>query len=131
MGETFCLQSISTMSGKKTATNKDLYQPILGWCDAKDHRDAVVHVQILRHSPTSPAVKLVIQTATGVAGPWKDLAVFSGTSPAPPVNETFAASTGGTASFQLERFLRWKIDTFSVATDAVWTLCFGICVTLK
>jgi len=46
-------------------------------------------------------------------------------------HESFAASTGGTASKQLERFVRWSVDTSTLAGTTTWTMCFGICVTLK
>jgi len=128
------MQPLASFSGKKTSSpaNSDLNQPVSGWCDAKDHKDATLHVLILRHEVSAArSVKLIVQTATGAAGPWRDLFFYVGSSPVPPFNTSFAASTGGTASFQLERFVRWSIDTSALANTDIWTLCFGICVTLK
>jgi len=138
MGEVLRLQPLISLKGKCVEDGKGtVNQPAEGYVDARDRRDATVHVQILRCESTGGVerpLRLAVQTAADPAGPWTNLAVFYVGSPpgiSLPYSGVFPASTGGTATCQLERYLRWSVDPTELETDETWTLCFGIDVTLK
>jgi hypothetical protein len=90
----------------------------------------VFHVTILEKASTDDKADLIIETAASAAGPWTNLMTYASAA-VPPVFSSFAASTGGVSTEQLERFVRWRVDTNNLAADNTWAFCFGICVTLK
>jgi len=144
MGETYQLQPPITIKGRTPAAGTPFLrvnQPPGGWVDAKDTKDASVHVIIHAMSPQADGseLKLHIQTASGVAGTWTDVITFEGYIAGPPAGPlplpadvVTGLSTGSAGSTdQLERFLRWSVDPTSVAQNTDWEICFEVWVTLK
>jgi len=141
MGETRSMQPLITVKGRKDgagppSSSDNVVQPVEGWLNAQNARDAVFHVHILEQSGTAgPEPKLILETAASAAGPWAEIISWDGTA-APPINVAVGASTSApafsTSTSYLERFVRWKIDADALtAVNDEWAMCFSICVTLK
>jgi len=137
MAEILQMQGLLTLKGRRENSAPALarvVQPSPGWVDAGLHRDAAIRVNILKMEPSTQntALKLHIQTAAAVAGPWKDLISYDGYTLPLPKEDVQGASTGAVGSgLELERFLRWCVDPSVVAEDTDWTICFEVWVTLK
>jgi hypothetical protein len=132
MGDTVPLQKTITVRGVKASGSGllTIHQPVAGWLDTRNAKDATIRVRIVYKNPDDANLKLLIQTGSSLAGSWKDLATYGVSSP--PKDDVFGVSTGGvSASAPLERFLRWSIDANSIADDSAFAICFNACVTLK
>ncbi len=132
MGKTIAMQPMVTLRGNipNPVEARDIPQPAVGWVNAVESKDAVFHVTILEKTSTGNNADLIIETAASAAGPWTNLMTYDSGAVLPLFN-SFAASTGGVITDQLERFVRWRVDTKDLVADNTWAFCFGICVTLK
>lgn len=133
MARTIAMQPIITLRGNIPTPDEtlDIPQPAPGWVDALNFKDSVYNVKILELAKSaSGTVKLVLETAASPAGPWTALKEYDSTVTKPHY-DSFAATTGGTSTAQLERYVRWRIDTNDLAAAESWTACFQICVTVK
>lgn len=138
-GETVLMQALVTYKGRRETGGDTLVrvnQPAAGYVDAKDHKDVSIHTNILAMSPatTDHQLKFHIQTASGVAGQWKDILTYTAAAASGGAkDETVGRSTGAvaTALEQLERFLRFSIDPTIVEENADWSITFEVWVNLK
>jgi hypothetical protein len=149
MGQVRYMQPLITVKGIKESsgvTAGNVVQPVPGWLDVQNVKDALFHVQILAQDGMPVAEspgrypKLAIETAASAAGPWATIAYWerddTDSTTLPPLNIVVGASTrapafASTYTNYLERFVRWRIDATALdQNDDEWAMCFGIWVTL-
>jgi hypothetical protein len=128
MGMTMAMQRTLALTGDSYST-EPVVQPVKGWVDGRDYKEAVVDLLLLRNYGGASAGQqvLYIETAVSPEGPWTTIASYNTATYQHDI--TYCATKEG-ATTKFERFIRWRLD-ISDPNLANWETCFRICVVLK